>query len=113
MKTMIDNERKMKAVLAISLFTIAMVIVGTVCFKVGTQAGYDKGYEEGYNDGYADAEQYWMDLINTNLGPVIDAVYLEGYALGFQDGYLWGFVDAWNEYGNGSLFRYPNGGVVP
>lgn len=105
-----DNVR-IKAVVLVSVFVLSMVVVGTIAYKMGAKAEYERGY----NDGYAAAEEYWIDLINTNLGPLIDAVYLEGYAYGFQDGYLWGWVDAWNTYGNGDDFRYPigGGGVVP
>ena len=104
-----DDNTQIKAVLLVSVFVLSMVVVGAIAFKTGTEAGYERGY----NDGYADAEEYWVDLINTNLNPLIEAVYLEGYVNGFSDGYLWGWVDAWNEYGNGDDFRYPIGGVVP
>ena len=102
---MINNEAKIKAVLAICLFMNSMVIVGTVCYKVGMK----DGYEEGYNQ----ADQDWQDYLNEVWGPFVQYVYQEGYALGFNDGYLWGFVDAYREYGAGQPFRYPDGGLVP
>ena len=103
-----DDNAQIKAVLLVSAFTLSMVVVGAIAYKMETQAGYDDGYE----NGHADAGQYWADLINTNLSPLIEAVYLESFVDGFNDGYLWGRVDAWKVYGNGDDFRYPVGGVV-
>lgn len=101
----INDEAKVKAFLAGSFFVISMLIVGMFA--------YEAGHRDGYEEGYAQADQDWTDFLNENLGPFIDYVYLEGYADGFRDGYLWGWVDAWNEYGDGELFQYPYGGYVP
>lgn len=101
----ISDEAKVKAFLAVSFFLISMLIVGMLAFDAGWQAGYD--------EGYATADQDWQDYLNTVWGPFMEHVYREGYVDGWRDGYLWGFVEAWNEYGVGEIFRYPGGGYVP
>jgi len=102
---MVNNEAKVKAVLAVSFFVISMVVVGMLAYNSGYQAGYEKGY--------ADANQDWIDYLNEVWGPFIDLVYQEGYAMGFDDGYLWGYVAGWLEYGEGEIFKYPRDPVIP
>ena len=101
----VNDEAKVKAILAVSFFVISMLIVGMTAYEYGRQVGYD--------DGYAQADQDWQDYLNEVWGPFVDYVYKEGYGVGFRDGYLWGFVEAWNEYADGEPFRHPDGGWVP
>jgi len=102
----VNNEAKIKAILAISLFIISMVIVASLSYEYGRQAGY--------SDGYADADEDWQNYLNEVLGPFVDYVYREGYIDGYDDGYLWGYVEGWREYSTEEdPFRYPDGGRVP
>lgn len=100
-----NDETKIKAVLAICLFTISMVVVGMLCYKTGWQTGYEKGY--------ADADQDWKDYLNAVWDDFVDYVYREGYAEGYNDGYLWGYVEAWLLYGADQVFQHPDGRPVP
>jgi hypothetical protein len=102
---MINNEAKIKAVLAICLFTISMVIVGSLCYEAGKQ--------DGYREGYNQANEDWINYLNEVWDDFVDAVYLEGYNDGYHDGYLWGWVAAWVEYGADQAFRHPDGGLIP
>jgi len=101
----VNDEAKVKAVLAVSFFIISMLIVGMFAFEAGWQAGYEEGYNQ--------ADQDWQDYLNTVWGQFVDMVWQEGYMDGFREGYLSGWVDAWNEYGTGMPFQYPHGGHVP
>lgn len=98
---LVNDEAKIKAVLAASFFIISMVIVGSIAF------------EAGYQEGYAQADQDWRDFLNESLAPFVDMIYREGYIKGYVDGYLWGWVEAWNKWGNDSVFCYPEIGTVP
>jgi len=102
---MVNNESKVKAMLAISFFFISMIIVGTISYEYGRQ--------DGYREGYADADQDWRDYLNNVWDGFVDAVYLEGYAAGFNEGYLWGYVEGWLAYGADQIFQHPHGGPIP
>ena len=102
---MVNNEAKVKAILAVSFFMISMLIVGMFALDYGKQIGYEEGYNQ--------ADQDWKDYLNEVWGPFVDAVYREGYVEGYGAGYLWGFVEGWNTYGGDEVFRYPDGGFVP
>lgn len=95
----INDETKIKAVLAISFFVISLLIVGMFSFEYGKQIGYD--------EGYADADQDWQNYLNEVWDDFVDVVYQEGYTDGYNDGYLWGFVNGWMEYGLDESFRHP------
>lgn len=100
---MINNEAKIKAVLAICLFTISMIVVASISYEYGRQ--------DGYVEGYSDADEDWRNYLNEVWDDFVDAVYQEGYDDGYRDGFLWGWVNAWLEYGADESFQHPGGNV--
>lgn len=98
---MVNDEAKVKAFMAVSLFMLSMLLVGMFAYNMG------------YEDGYADADQDWIDYLNQVWGPFVEQVYKEGYDVGYYDGYLWGYVEGWIEYGGEEMFKYPRNPLIP